>query len=89
MTAKGSPWNSRFLAWVAEAEQPAAEPVEGWPTSILYHLLVTFWTLATYFLEKSFIKYIVNILPAVDAVSTTAFAANKSEGVVIKSMELQ
>jgi len=55
--------------------------------SILYHLLVTFWTLTTYFLEKSFIKYIVNTLPAVDAVSTAALAANKSEGIVIKTME--
>ena len=48
---------------------------------------MTFWTLTTYFLEKSFIKYFVNTLPAVDAVSTAAFAANKSEGIVIKAMK--
>jgi hypothetical protein len=50
---------------------------------------MAFWTPTTGTVVKPFIKDLVNILPAVDAVSTAAFAANKSEGIVIKSMEFQ
>jgi hypothetical protein len=66
-----------------------AVPVDDWPASILYHLLMTFWTLTAYFIEKAFIKYIANILPAVDAVSTAASATNKSEDIAIEAVEFQ
>jgi len=50
---------------------------------------VTFWTPTTRIVVKSFIKGLVDILPAVDAVRTAAFVANKSEGIRIKSMEFR
>jgi len=51
-------------------------------------LLVAFRTLTTCIVVKSFVKGLVNILPAVDAVSTAALAANEPEGIGIKTMEL-
>src|SRR5262245_28624907 len=68
-------------------ETPPPVPVVDWPDSIFNILPVAFWTLATCIVLKSFIKGLVNTLPAVDAVGTAAFAADKSEGIGIKIME--